>query len=308
MRLALAGERADNPGVMDAALQFLPTPAGLSLAALGIVLGAPLFSGGLRAMRLRRHLARLRLDPLGASTDGFTHARGRVALESPLFAPLSAVACAGFRLEIAAEGRPVRRAIEERRSFRLVDGGVTARVPAAGRWECGVTATRRLAPGDPLSENLAALLARVPEVAWLRRMGVALTLTERALPAESECHVVGVARSAAALAYAESVQLERTGTDDVVAVSPAAEARAGFPVPVPVVAAANVAAGSAPAVGFSGGDHLEFLLVSDREPEPEWLRVPAWKTAGLVLGPALSLAGIFYLAAVGDALRAAGRL
>ena len=80
---------------MDGVLQILPTPAGLTFAAIAVALGAPLFSDGLRALRLRRQLEALRETGLTDSLAGFAHARGRVALDSPLFSPLSGEPCAG---------------------------------------------------------------------------------------------------------------------------------------------------------------------------------------------------------------------
>jgi len=276
---------------MGLPVQLLPTPAGLALAMIAVALGAPIFSDGLRALRLHRSLGALRHAPLDADTDGFSHASGTVVLDSPLFSPLSGRPCAGFVLEVASEARPVRRRLEMRRPFRLVEGGVAARVPSAhGRWACQPTATRRIGPQEPLSENLAHLLAGVPEATWLRRGGATLELTERALLAGSTCHVVGVARSAASVAYAEALEVERTGTDDV-----ALTIMGGRPAAEP------------PAIAFSSGEALDFLLVTDREPARELLAISPLRVIGVALGPVLSLAGIFYLAAVADALRAAGR-
>ncbi|MEO5616221.1 MAG: hypothetical protein ABIS67_00475 [Candidatus Eisenbacteria bacterium] len=291
---------------MDPALHLLPTPAGLALAAVAVAMGAPLFSDGLRALRLRRHLSLLRQAPLTTSTDGFTHSRGVVALDSPLFSPLSGLPCAGFRLEIAAEGRPVRRHLDVRRSFRLLDGDVSARVPATiGRWVCAATASRRIAPRESLNENMMALLGRIPEVVWLRRAGVAFTLTERALIAGKECHVVGTARSAASLAYVGAFELERTGTDDsVIAMSADNEVDAFSPRAADFTGAAP----GTPSVAYSNGEHLDFLLVTDQAPPPELMNVSMLRVLGVALGPALSLAGIIYLAAVADALRATGRM
>ena len=291
---------------MDPALQILPTPAGLALAAVAVALGAPLFSDGLRALRLRRQLAALKDAPLTNSADGFGHSRGVVALESPMFSPLSRQPCAGFRLEIAAEGRSVRRHLEVRRPFRLVDNGLSALVPAnAGRWVCGETATRRIEAADGLSENLKSLLGRLPEVVWMRRAGIAFTLTEHALLAGAECHVVGTVRSAASLAYVGALELERTGTDDSVVTISAEEERPPYG---RRASDSALAAPGAPTLAYSSGENLDFFLVTDRAPHPELLRVSMLRVFGVVLGPILSLAGILYLAAVADALRATGRM
>lgn len=281
---------------MDPALQILPSPVGLVLAAVAVALGAPIFSDGLRALRLGRQLRSLSEAPLTPSSSGFAHARGTVALESPLFSPLGGEPCAGFQLEIEGEGRSVRRRIEVRRPFRIVADGVTARVPGeAGEWRLEATGTRTISADQPLSENLLALLGHVPEAVWLRRAGVPLKLTEYALLAGRECHVVGMVRGAAAVAYAESRNAMRTGTDDaVIAGAPALAPRGA------TAAAADVA--------FSSGEHLDFLLVSGRAPRSEELHTSALRALGVLLGPALTLAGILYLAAVADALRATGRL
>ncbi len=279
---------------------FLPSPLGLGLAAAAVVLGAPLFSDGLRALRLRRHLLSVRETGLEATTHGFTHVRGLVALESPLFSPLGGEPCAGFRLDVAGEGQPVRRHVRVQRAFRLVDRGATARVAGdAARWDLEITATRRIAPDEPMSERLTALLAGVPEAEWLRRAGVPLVLTERALLAGRECHVVGFARSTAAIDYATPEVMARTGTD------------AGELVIDDLLAAVAPETGrvrrAEPAVTLSTGEHLDFLLVSDRAPAPGQLHVPSYRAFGVILGPALTLAGMFYLAAAADFVRAAGR-
>ncbi len=274
-------------------LVIQPSPASLVLAAIAVALGAPLFSDGLHALRLRRRLARLRLEPLSPSSDGFTHARGIVRLESPLFSPLGGRPCAGYRLVIAGEGTAVRRVVDDHRDFRLLDGQVAARVAGnAGAWDMQVTATRRIGANEPLTENLRSLIGRVPEAAWLRRRGVALLLEERALLAGGECHVIGFAHPAAPAAAAEP-EWARTGTDDAVAAVPAFHGPAGA---------------GGPALALDGGEHLDFLRVFDREPEPPRLRIAPLRVVGLVLGPLLTLTGLLYLAAVADLLRAHGRL
>jgi hypothetical protein len=62
-----------------------------------------------------------------------------------------------------------------------------------------------------------------------------------------------------------------------------------------------------PDLWIGGGDHLDFLLVSDRAPRPQDLRIPASRAIGIAIGPALSLAGMLYLASAADFLRAMGR-
>lgn len=279
-----------------------PSPAGLALAAAAVALGAPWFSDGLHALRLRGRLARLRLDPLSPSADGFTHARGVVTLDSPLFTPLGGQPCAGFRLQVSGEGTAVRRALEVRRGFRLMDGEVAARVPgSAGHWELQVTGTRRVAAGEPLTENLEALLEGLPEAVWLRRAGATLVLEERALLAGSECHVVGVARAVPARITFVEEELARTGTDDAAVRGEQTVLRA-------MARGESSRSPSEPEVAFDANEPIDFLRVSDRAPSPAELRIPAARVAGLVFGPLLSLAGILYLAAVADLLREHGRL
>ena len=105
-----------------------------------------------------------------------------------------------------------------------------------------------------------------------------------------------LARSAQSLAYSSAVELERTGTDGGAAPS------------LSDVATRTAAAGDEPAIAFHAGEHLDFLLVSDQAPAPEALRISPLRLIGVALGPALSLVGILYLAAVADMLRAAGRV
>jgi hypothetical protein len=276
-----------------------PTAAGLSVAAAAVAAGAPIFSDGLRALRLRRLMPRLREVALARTATGLAHARGTVVLESPLFSPLSSVPCAGFQLEVRGAGTPVARAIEVFRPFRISSGGVTARVQADRmRWVLSDTATRDVTPDQPLTHNLSALLERVPEALWLRRSRVTLRLTERALLEGVECHVVGRLRDAHEAERGERIDLARTGTDDarfaVAAAAPRGRGRAVHSGGVPVDLCVDA------------GEALGHLLVSDQPPEPRHLTVPAVRIAGLALGPLLSLAGLLYLALAVDLLRAGG--
>ena len=280
-----------------------PTAAGLSLAAAGVAAGAPIFGDGLRALRLRRLMPRLREVALARTASGIAHARGTVVLESPLFSPLSAVPCAGFQLEVRGAGTPMARAIEVFRPFRISSGGVTARVQAERvRWVLSPTATRDVAPDQPLTQNLEALLGRVPEVLWLRRSRATLRLTERALLEGVECHVVGHVRDAQMARLAEALDVARTGTDDAMQIAAgigAARERAS--------AAEHRLTAFSPTPGFDlsigAGDPLGYLLVSDRPPEPRHVAVPAIRIAGLALGPLLSLLGLIYLALAVDLMR-----
>jgi hypothetical protein len=276
---------------MDLTLFTHPTAGGLAGAVGAVVAGAPLFSDGLRALRLRRRLRRLRAVSAAAG-DGFRHLQGTVALESPLFAPLSARPCAAFRLELRADGAPIARTVGDERAFRVVTGDGVAHVEADGAcWALPRTAEREVVAGEPLSGTLARLLERAPEVLVWRRAGGRLRLVERALAAGSACHVVGhvqEVRAAAPPLAAETVLL-RTGTDDVPETMSFEPAEAG------------------PELWVGPDGLVDFTFVSDREPAAADLAVPPWRALGLLAGPALTLFGLLYLAAAADALRAVGR-
>jgi len=281
---------------MNLGFEIHPTGPGLACAAVAVAAGAPLFSDGLRALRLRRGLATLEPVRVDRTVTGLVHLFGRVALESPLFAPLSGRPCAGFRLEVRAVGLPTLGATEERRRFTLVDGDKTARVlEQRGRWELSATAERDVAPGESLSDYLIALVHRIPEMTWARSSGATLHLVERALLAGTDCHVIGLARRGRAQEVEAELELTRTGTDDVA---------------WPSTTASQVAASHGrevePDLWVGSGDHLDFLYVTDRKPDQRHLGLPAWRVVGTVVGPALSLAGLSYLAGALDSLRAMG--
>jgi hypothetical protein len=279
---------------MDWSLE--PTLMGAAIAAAAVAGGAPLFAGGLRAWRLRRELLRLRERPLRDLPTGLVHLRGRIVLETPLFAPLSGEPCAGFVLDAGAVGEGRLATIAERRPFRVVSEGVVARV-------AGEHATLRLRPAmarqvacdEKLSERVAHLLARSPEVAWVRSSGRTLNLVERVLPLGAECHVVGVAhagRPEVAAAGAVEQEVLRTGTDDMPATR----------VAIAVDLLGQAHAMVEPDLWVDDGGSLEFLLVSDHAPGNLDRLAPRWKTALLALGPLLTLAGLLYLAHAADRL------
>lgn len=286
-------------------LTLEPSFAGVAVAALAVAAGAPIFGDGLRALRLRRHLAGLGRRPLAGEPTGFVHTSGRVSLDGPLFSPLSGKACAGFVLELHRPGGTIAASIERRGPFRLVDGKVSARVLAMDtKWRIGETARREIRPGDPLSENLSSLLENCPEMLWLRRQAETIVLVERALLAGEEAHVVGVARQGRPWEMPQEMEMLRTGTDDQ-ALAPAPVRTSGpfgierrhpgrpFPVETDL--------------WIDRGGHLDFVLVSDRPPAAAALTPPAWRLAGLVLGPSLSLGALLFLARIADQLRAGGR-
>jgi len=275
---------------MSLPIEFQPTMAGVIFAAAAVVAGGPIFSDGLRVLRLRRIYRGLRRRPLAAPGEGVVHVCGRVALETPLFSPLTARPCAGFRLEIRSEDGAVAAWLDVFRPFRLVDGATQAVVDGEGaRWELAVSGERRVAPAEPLTENLEALLRTMPEAVCLRRSGAAFHLVERALPAGDQCHVIGQATRVMGLAAPLEVEWLRTGTDSGA-------------VPVGVLAAPE------PALHIGPGDPPGHLRVSHHAPDPARPPVRLLRTIGLVLGPALALAGMLYLAAAAEFLYSGGWL
>jgi hypothetical protein len=281
------------------ALVLHPNAVGMLFAAAAIAVGAPVFSEGLRALRLRRRFRGLRHSGLSGCASGLTHVSGRVSLESPLFAPLSGRPCAGFRLEVSSPAQPVPRRIEMFRPFRITDGDVSARVMGPmGRWDLMVTSSRDVAAAEPLSEFVSSLLAGAPEARWLRDSGQSIRLVEHALLAGTPCHVVGFARQARRVRLEAEAAFERSGTDDAaLAISGAAEIAQATG-----AEAAYVIAEGEPDLWLGAGDQLDFLLISDAPPQSRRLSVSPLRLAGLALGPALSLAGMLYLAAAAQAL------
>jgi hypothetical protein len=274
---------------MDLAQLVHPTAGGLACAIGAVVSGAPLFSDGLRSLRLRRHSAGLAERPLADGLAGFVHVSGTVALEGPMFTPLSAAPCAGFQLEVHTVGAPIMTRVEERRPFRVAGREISARLESTdGRWALPATAEREVAADEPLTGSLARLLGQVPEALWWRRAGGRLRLVERALLAGSSCHVAGFARCAHPLEQPAALEFVRTGTDATFEVASAG------------------ATAQASELWLGPGEFLDFLFVSDRPPVTRDLAVPLWRTLGLFAGPALSLLGLLYLTAAAGHLRLLG--
>jgi len=274
---------------MDLTLLVHPTPGGLTLAVAAVVAGAPVFSAGLRALRLRRRFEGLTERPIDDALTGLVHVSGPALLESPLFAPLSALPCVGYQLEVHSLDGHSMKTLEVQRPFRVSGPGGTACVsPASGSWSLSTTAERVVAASGPLTENLQDLVAQAPGALWWRRSGGSLRLVERALPAGRTCHVVGFVRRTRALELAPEVEVLRTGT------GPAFEVAVGEE-PVP-----------SHELWLGAGDNLDFLLVSDRAPAARDLAVPPWRTLGVLAGPALSLFGLLYLAGAAEYLRSLG--
>lgn len=274
-------------------LTLAPTFAGAAAAAIAVAAGAPLFSDGLRTLRLGRSLVRATERPLAGRPEGFVRVRGRVVLDSPLFSPLSAQPCAGYRLSISADRHGAIGAIEDFRAFRIVDGGVTAQVAAShARWQLSPGMRREVAAADTLSENLSALIARSPEAMWLRRSGATLVLIEHALMAGGECHVVGEASLSRPYEAIALDELARTGTDDA-QVSSADSAQRGR--------------ANEPDLWVDDGGSLEYLLVADRAPGTLVVPHARWRSLGLLAGPFLTLGGLLHLASLAERLAGFGR-
>jgi hypothetical protein len=57
---------------------------------------------------------------------------------------------------------------------------------------------------------------------------------------------------------------------------------------------------------IDGVGPVDFVLVSDRPPAAAAFTPPVWRTIGVLLGPALSLAALLYLAHAADQLHGRG--
>jgi hypothetical protein len=257
------------------------TALGLLAATACVVAGAPVFAAGRRALRLRRALGSLQEAPLVAGSSGWVLARGRVALASPLFAPLSGKPCAGYELDVCGERSRVGGIVAERRPFQLECGAQVAFVsPDDARWATAVTAERTLGVADALPEQVAELLERNAEIRWLRDRRVPLHVVERALEAGSEVLVLAWARSERASAEVEPVEMAATGTDDGLATT---------------LTSGEPATGSELWLAGDEGTGTGPRVFSDR-PDLHALKPSLWRVALVGVGPALTLSGLLYLA------------
>ena len=267
------------------------TALGLLVATACVVAGGPLFAAGRRALRLRRALGALSEAPLTAEASGWVLVHGRVALASPLFAPLSGKPCAGYELDVCGDRSQVGGTVAERRPFLLECGGPTAFVsPERARWQAPPTAERTLAANDPLPERLVELLETNAEIRWLRDRRAPLRIVERALESGSEVTVLAVARAERTAEAIETAELAATGTDDGLATT----ITSGDPAAMPELwLVGDATAGMGPRVFAS-------------RPDVRALRPSRWLVALVVAGPALTLGGLFYLARAASPL-VAGR-
>jgi hypothetical protein len=264
-----------------ALLHAIPVTAlGLLVATACVVAGGPVFAIGRRALRLRRALGTLTESPLGPDSSGWVLVSGRVALVSPLFAPLSGKRCAGYELEVYGERSRVGGSVHERRSFRLESASASAFVSTDhARWQAPVTAERTLGAGDTLPERLVELLETNAEIRWLRDRRAPLRVVERALEAGSEVSVLAIAHAERVEAQAESIELAATGTDDGVTTT---------------LTSGDVE--SAPELWLVGDEGTAGPRVFTGRPDVRALQPPAWRVALVGAGPALTLAGLLYLA------------
>jgi len=272
---------------MDPLVTISLTPGATLLAALAVVAGPALFARGRDAWRLRRRLRRLRPVPLDPEVEGLVRVSGRVALEGPLFAPLSGRPCAGFALEVRGVRSLVGGVVREQRAFRLESDVASAYVAAeAGEWRLPESTRRVVEPEEALSERLGTLLQGCAEIRWLRERAVAIEIVERVLEAGATVSVLGHATIERVTEIGEVEDLAATGTDGA-------------------FVAPRLLAGPRPAtpeLRLEPGELLPRVRV-DADPADRELELPSLLRAALVfVGPALSLAGLVYLARLAEPL------
>ncbi|MEO5988676.1 MAG: hypothetical protein ABIU54_07480 [Candidatus Eisenbacteria bacterium] len=257
--------------------------AGLLTAAASVIAGAPWFADGLRSLRARQALDSVRPEPFTGPARGMIELQGQVELESPMFSPLSARACAGYVLEVSGVGTRVGGSVSESRPFHLVEGELRARVEAdTVTWQLGITAEREVAAGAAIPERIRALLDRNADLRWLRAQGGALRLVERALCAGVQCHVLGEVRHERVVTQAEEDWVARTGTDGEAFAASSPMREEGMTLRV------------------VASEVLERIVVADGAVDTARLTPPLWRTVGTLCGPALCLAGLLYLAHAAD--------
>jgi hypothetical protein len=182
---------------------------------------------------------------------------------------------------VRGSGSAVTGVVRDLRQFRLEGEAASALVsPMNAEWHLPETGRRIVAPDEKLPERLSTLLDSRAEIRWLRERGVALEVVERALCAGAEVSVLAVAQTERAETVIVEEELAATGTDGAFA-GPRL-----MPGPEPV------------------GPQLKLITDGDLErghvfADPADARFdgpPAWQAALLFLGPALSFAGLLYLA------------
>jgi hypothetical protein len=252
---------------MNLPVHFEVTALGLAASLAGIVGGAPIFAAGWRAWVLRRDTRHLEPAALGEEASGLVCAEGRVLPDAGLVAPLSGRLCAGWELDVQAARTRLAARAERHHDFTIESGDVLAEVRGtAAVWRLEPTAERTIAAAEALPAAIERAFATDAEFQWLRRLGAPLRVTERALVTGATVHVVAVAEPVAA-----EVEVLRSGTDDT---------------PLEV---------GGPRVRLACGEPLERVFVSATRPAPEQLAPPAWRAAGAIAGPAMTLGGLAYL-------------
>jgi hypothetical protein len=273
-------------------LSVAPVSAlGVLFAVLAVVAGGPLFARGRRVLRLRdlfRHLTEHRLD---ADSIGPALVRGRVLLEGPMFSPLTGQPCAGFELRVRSATGEVGGVVRDLRPFRLAgDGAVAQVVPERARWHVEVTGERRYEDASDMPARVRELVERCPEGCWLIERGGPLVLVEHALLAGSEVSVMGVSRRVRLRARVVTLELAATGTDGAAWTETIAEP----------------ASASGADLCIDGDVPMGCVVVSSRTPDLAALQPRPLQTGLVLLGPALTMAGLLILARAASSL-VAGR-
>ena len=156
-------------------------------------------------------------------------------------------------------------------------------VPEDARFRGAVTCERTLTTSEVLPERLTHLLEQSAEIRWLRDRRVTLRLVERALEVGAQVYVTGVAHGITTVATVESLELAATGTDGPLFDYVPASQGGGF-------------GGTHPGLWIEAQEPLEEVVVSSEPPTLAQLQPPVWSLALLVIGPLLTLVGLFYLA------------
>ncbi len=269
---------------MSTPFEIPVSPAGMLAAVAFVIAGGPLFADGLRALRQRRALSGLSVASPAAGLEGLVRVAGTVALESPLFSPLSQKPCAGYRLEVHATDSAIAGQVGQQRGFRLVTGGPDAFVePAGAAWCLPVTAERDVRAGEAVSANMAALLEGDATLRWLRDRRAPMRIVERSLAAGAHVEVIGYAHTLAAEPEEAHELLAATGTDGLSWAVAAPEKR------------------ERPNLRLSSAEPVGLHVVADGDASPRRFVPGAWRTLGLVAGPLLSLAGLVYLVHAAEA-------
>ncbi len=178
--------------------------------------------------------------------------------------------------------------VRDLRQFRLEGELASALVsPVNSEWHLPVTGRRIVAAGEKLPERLRTLLESRAEIRWLLERGVALEVVERSLCAGAEVSVLAMAQTERAQAFMVEEELAATGTDG------AFSGPRLVPGPDP----------EGPQLKLVSGSDLERGHVFADPADARHEGPPAWQVLLLFLGPALSFAGLLYLAQLAEPFR-----